>query len=75
MTDIQNLEEFYKDKQGSLVVTPYATIEDLKVFSDAHLHMAKHNEGKPLFDVYTNRLIVVMNLINKLNKTCLINKK
>jgi len=60
---LTELEEFYKDKQGSLVVASYETIEDLKVFSDAHLQMVRHNKDKPWFDVYLNRLLKVKQIL------------
>lgn len=61
--DIEELETFFKDKDGSLKVTDYATITCLKTFSESHLEMVKHNKGKVLFEPYLNRLKKVKEIL------------
>lgn len=65
MDEIDELEDFFKDKEGRLEVSSYATIEDLKLFSSSNILTARHNEGKPLFDVYKERLRKVKQILTK----------
>jgi hypothetical protein len=63
MDNIEELEQFYSDKTGSLRVTPYAHIECLKTFSEGHLAVVKHNINKDTHKPYLNRLHYVKRLI------------
>ena len=63
MTEIQELETFYRDKIGSLRVTPYAYIKCLKTFSEGHMAVVKHNINKDTHKPYLNRLHYVKRII------------
>jgi len=65
MDSIEELEEFYKDKTGSIQVTPFAYIECLKTFSEGHLSVVKHNINKDTHKPYLNRLRYVKRIIEK----------
>lgn len=65
MGSIEELEQFYSDKTGSLQVTHYAFIECLKIFSEGHLAVVKHNINKDTHKPYLNRLHYVRKLIEQ----------
>lgn len=65
MESIEELEQFYKDKIGSLQVTPYAFIECLKTFYEGHIAVVKHNINKDTHKPYLNRLHYVKKLIER----------
>ena len=65
MEAIEELEAFYKDKTGSIRVTPYANIECLKTFSEGHLSVVKQNINKEIHKPYLNRLNYVKRIIEQ----------
>lgn len=67
-SQIQELQEFYDSanlpSKGRVKLNDCSTVVKPKLFFRANLAYVKHNQGKPRFDVYLNRLIKFKDIWN-----------